>query len=714
MLTIKPLQNSFILVILILSSLLLAQPQDKIEATQDDQMIAKYVVSAMHKLHYLKPELNDAMAILLFDEYLQRLDPNRYFFLQSDIQEFKQYQTKLDDQLNEGDISFAVLVHRCYLKRIQDRIEYIKYLLQQPVDFNVEENMLLERKNVDWPKDTAEWNEIWRQQIKNQLIQHKLTEAKNEKEKAANPKSDEPNGTVKNGNHGNNGKTPKSSQLDPKERVLKRYERFYLTIQERDHFDILEEYLTTYTEICDLHSSYMNWRTLEDFNITLRLSLQGIGALLGTEDGYPKIINVVPGGAADRQGELKAGYLIIEVTQEDGSTENVVDMPLNKVVRRIRGDKGTKVTLTVMKNFQDVPFKITIVRDEIKLDDRAAKGEVKEIELGNGKKVKVGILSLPSFYRDFTGMDEENEDARSSTKDVRKILDKMVQEDHVSGVIIDLRHNPGGSLEEAVDLAGLFIPSGPIVQIKDSSQRKDIRRDEDGFAFNMPVVVMINVFSASASEIFAAVMQDYGRGIVVGQNTYGKGTVQSVMELRRYMFSTRVHPGALKYTAAKFYRVNGGATQQKGVAPDIAYPSIYSATEYSESTQPHVLPYDEIEALKVSDGKIATYIPELTRRSQERIKANPDFQELIACLAKLKERKNDKNVSLHFQTRLAQSEADEKIYKQTEKFSEELTSKNLSYRLGEEEKETAKTQKDLGLEETIQIMKDLLELKARR
>lgn len=697
-----------LLVMLIISVMLAGQPSKKIEATKDDQTIARYIVSSMSRLHYLKPELNDEMSAQLFDEYLQNLDSSRSFFLQSDIEEFKQYRTELDNQLTEGKINFAILVHQRYQERIQNRIEYIKYLLQQPIDFTIDEAMLLDRKNESWPKDTQEWNEIWRLQIKNQLLQHKLTEIKAEQDKKLNQN------TTTNKNKKNETKEAVAFVInDPKERILKRYERFYHTIQERDHFDILEDYLTTYTELCDLHSNYMNWRTLEDFTISLKLSLQGIGALLGTEDGYPKIINVVPGGAADRQGELKAGYFIVEVTQEDGTTENVVDMPLNKVVRRIRGPKGTKVTLTVMKNLQDVPFNITIERDEIKLDDRAAKGDIREIQLNNGKKIKLGILSLPSFYRDFEGMDADSTSARSSTKDVQIILDKMVKEDKVAGVVVDLRHNPGGSLEEAVNLAGLFIPYGPIVQIKNAQQKKDIRRDSDVFSYDMPIVVMVNVFSASASEIFAASIQDYERGIVVGQVTYGKGTVQSLMGLRPYLPTVRsVDPGALKYTTAKFYRVNGKATQQKGVIPDIAFPSIYSSTEYSEATQKHVLPYDEIEALPLPNmGNIQKYIPQLAQNSKNRVQNSPDFNELLACLTKLQERKNNKTISLHLPTRLAQSQEDEKIYQQTEKFSEELTSKNLSYRYDDKEKEAAKSQKDLGLEESLEILKDFIQLK---
>ncbi len=705
----KMKRNIFYIGILILVIFILNLQSQQIQLSQDEETkrITNSVLTILEYSHYLKPKIDEKISQELFGEYFNRLDPNHYFFLQSDIEEFSKYKPLIKDHIKAGNLEFAFKLHERFLTRVYDRVQYTQELLKNSVKFDIEETLLIDRKESSWPKDREELNEIWRKNIKNQLLQNEISELKAKKDESKNISSDTTNKKEKIDNEIKN--VIDNVNIDPKERIFRRYERFYRSLQERDAYDVLEDFLNCLTMIFDPHTDYMNWRNFQDFTISLTLSLDGIGAVLGSEDSYAKIISIVPGGAADRQGELKAGYYVIEVAQENSPAESVIDMPLNKVVRKIRGERGTKVTLTVMKNLQSVPFKITIVRDQIKLEDRAAKGEVREITLPNSKKTKIGIVYLPSFYRDFEG-NKTNRDARSSYKDIKKVIDDMAKKDKISGILIDLRYNPGGSLDEAIDISGLFIKSGPVVQVKTSGDATYVRKDEDGgFAYNFPVVVIVNAFSASASEIMAAVLQDYERGIVVGQTTYGKGTVQNLLDLTMYL-PELPKAGALKYTTGKFYRVNGGATQQKGVVPDIIFPSLYTIEEFGEASQKHVLAYDEIKMQSYKKYGVRRYLPAIVERSQERIKNDANFQELQSYISKWKERKQNKLVSLNLKTRMAVDEEDEKLSKSLEKFRDDNTSKNLRYVQTEETSDNKIEYKDLYLEESVNILVDLIAL----
>lgn len=656
------------------------------EENQIQSELVKIVASLLEELHYSNPVIDDKISGLLFDEYLQRLDPNRHFFIEADVAEWKIYKFELDDMMKEGDAGFAFLAHQRLLDRIQDRLAYLEKTVGEDFDFDGKETMVLDREEEPWAQNAEALNAIWRKEIKNHLLQARLREiVENEAKSDPEKDKDDPPGTI---------------PANAGEELVKRYQRYYKFLKNSDSYDVLENYLTTLAEIFDPHSNYLNWRTLEDFNISLKLSLEGIGAVLTNDDGYAKIVRIIPGGPADRQGVLKAGYRIIAVGQEDSPAESIIDIPLTRAVQKIRGKKGTKVTLTVLKNQQDVPFEIAITRDEIKLTEQAAQGETREISLENGDKIKVGLIFLPSFYSDFDGLKNNDPEARSTLRDVRKILDDMVQ-GGVAGVILDLRSNGGGSLEEVIDLAGLFIPSGPIVQIK-SGESRLVRKDQDGgFAYDLPLIVMVDAFSASASEIFAAAIQDYGRGVIVGQRTYGKGTVQNLLGLERIGIPAELKPGALKYTMAKFYRITGASTQQRGVIPHIVYPSFFTAEEYGEAALKHVMPWDEIAPVNFSRIKfnVGRYADTLSQNHLKRVQDHQEFRQMEEYINRWNERKGQKSISLNLKERLAVKKEDDFWSKKME----EMLEKSLD----PDQKDNAK-KVDLYLEETISIMRDLL------
>ncbi len=692
--TFRPL---FILALLFsLISFPLLGEEKKYQVTGKEKRLVRIVTFLMQRLHYSKPAINDEVSEALFKDYLEYLDPHKYYFLAKDVQNFARDKKKLDNMLEMGNLDFVFRVYQVYLARLKERADFVAERIKEPFDFVQEENMVLDRSDESWVKNIDELNELWRKRIKNQLLQEKLRFLA-EKEKAEKAKKE-----VEENSEGQTQVEKSEEELlsDAQEKIAKRFRKQYDFVKASDENDIIENYLSTFTRIFDPHSSYMNSRTLETFQIAMKLSLQGIGAVLTSEDGYPKIVSLISKGPADKQGQLKAGYLIVAVAQEGEASENVIDMPLNQVVEKIRGKKGTKVYLTVQKNLQDVPFEIVITRDEVKLEEQAAQSEIEMVQV-DGKEKKIGIIKLPSFYTDFEAVYLKDPNARSTVKDVKKILKKMVSEDKISGLVVDLRYNSGGSLEEVIDLAGLFIPSGPVVQIK-NEKKIEVREDNDkGFAYDVPLIVLVNIFSASASEIFAGVIQDYGRGVVIGSQTHGKGTVQNLLDLKR-VIQTKDDLGAIKYTMAKFYRVTGASTQQKGVMPDITLPSFNSIEDYGEASLKHVIPWDEIRKLtiKTSAQDVGPCLKILRERHNKRMKKNKDFQLLDKYIEKWNERRKEKMVSLNIVERKKRQE------------EENLWYKNIEKMLGQQEtKEEEEEKKDIYMEETIHVLKDLLSLK---
>ena len=645
-----------------------AQANTERRPTRLDRKITMMVVKYLQKNHYTLPEIDDDVSEQLFDEYFEELDPNRHYFLQSDLDEFSVYRESLDDMVEKGDLDFGFKVYERFIERVTERLEYVKSIINDDFDFTIDEDILLDRKDLPWPKTIAELDIAWRQRIKNQLlVAHLLDEegAKEEAEKEKEPAVNDTEDPVKDENAAESENTAEVGIIDdtPQEAVVKQLEQFLKFRDENDNADILEIYLSTLTRIFDPHTTYLNWRQLEDFDISMRLRLQGIGATLTYKDGYTEVVSIIPGGPANKQGALKPGHKIIAVGQGDGEMMNVINMQLNKVVRQIRGAKGTKVRLSVIESLHSTPKTISIVRDEVKLTEGEAKGEVHKVELTDGRFINVGVIDVPSFYADFDALKRGDPDAKSTTVDVRRLIDEMVEKDEIAGIIIDLRSNGGGSLEEAISLSGLFVPSGPIVQVRRVGGMVDVREDlDDGFAYDLPMIVMVNQLSASASEIFSGAIQDYQRGLIVGSvGTHGKGTVQTVLKLDRMRSFRDKKPGAIKFTMAKFYRVTGASTQKKGIAPDIAFPSFLDHMELGEAELDHVLKWDTIQSQPLNRNftQITPYVEELHERSDIRLAKNELYQHLVEDIAEFGKRRAEKYITLNREKRIKLREEEE-------------------------------------------------------
>jgi len=501
--------------------------------------------------------------------------------------------------------------------------------------------------------------------------------------------------------------------LTPQDRLLKRYNTFLKYQSENDHGNLLEIALNAMTKCLDPHSNYFGAKAQEEFEISMKLSLTGIGATLQFDDGYTKIVSLVPGGPAHKSKQLEAGDRITAVGQDEDEPVDVIDMRLSKVVSMVRGKKGSIVTLHIVRGgVNGEPHIVKITRDKIKLQDSEAKGEVVEVKDNTGNDKKVGVIHLPSFYVDWDAI-REGREGKSSTADVKKILQKQMKEG-IDSLIIDLRNNGGGSLPEAISLTGLFIDKGPVVQIREGSGRVEVRNDEDaGALYKGSLVVLVNEGSASASEIFAAALQDYKRCVVVGTyRTHGKGTVQQVQALSRLRaFSNRqdIKPGQVKYTMAKFYRINGGSTQKKGVTPDIILPSYAEQNDQGEATLKHVLPWDEIGNLKVDQNSdIKNMIPQLKKRSAERISKDEDFIAFNKDLKFFAEKLAQKTISLNKAQRLEVFKQDRLVRKERKVLLKRIF--DQSDKEDENASSSSKIRKDVYFREALKVLNDLEEL----
>lgn len=590
---------------------------------------SQLVTTVLTRYHYNRVLLNDSLSELIFNKFINQLDGGKNYFLKSDIDEFSKYKFELDDFLANSNINFFFDVFNVYLKRVSERMDYINKLLEKEFDYSTDEYFIIKRDSVDWPKDENEMNDDWRKRIKNDALLYKL--------------------------NGKDWDFIKST-------IQKRYKNITKYLFQYNSEDVFQLAMNAFAETIDPHTNYFSPITSDNFKIDMSLSLEGIGARLQVEDDFTKIVEVIPGGPADKSKQLKADDKIIGVAQgEDGEFEDVIGWRVNDVVKLIRGEKGTVVRLLVIPAGSDLnakPKEVKLVRDKVKLEDQAAKSNLLEIE-NNGKKFKIGVINIPKFYSDFEAQ-RNGEEGKSTTKDVRRLISEL-ETKNIDGLIIDLRNDGGGSLTEAVELTGLFIKEGPVVQVRNSSNNIEINKDPDpSIVYSGPLAVMVNRFSASASEIFAAAIQDYGRGIIIGENTYGKGTVQNLIDLNMFTNRKNMRLGQVKLTVAKFYRINGKTTQKLGVKPDIELPSYFTAEEFGESSEPSALPYDEINKLsyeKYSD--IQRFIPELIQRHNSRTLNDPDFQYLIEQIKEYRESRNQKMVSLNEEVRRKQKEADE-------------------------------------------------------
>src|SRR5213596_2039501 len=582
------------------------------------ETVAMSVGRLLEEGHYTRHKLNEEVSKKFLQTYLEMLDFSHLFFTQEDVDAVTaKYGNAMAGDILMGTLKPAYEIYALYTKRVDDRVAKIKELLKQPIDFKSNATVELSRQKAPWPKDEAEADQLWRGRITNELLQEHLSE----------------------------------HPIEPAPQLVsRRYDRLARNVHEQDKDEQIKLFLDALAQAYDPHSEYLSKADMKNFSINMGLSLVGIGAMLRSEDGYAKIESLVAGGPAQTDGRLKVGDRITAVAQGQADYVDVRDMRLDKVVEMIRGKKGTKVRLLAIPANAPDPSQrknVELVRDEIKLKDQEARADIIIKKDEEGRPVKLGWITLPSFYAD---MDHH---AKSTTKDVMALL-KRLKKENIAGLVVDLRRNGGGSLEEVISLTGLFLKSGPIVQTKGSNGNIVVSSDPDpGIAYSGPLVVLTSRQSASASEIFAAALQDYGRAVVVGdQCTFGKGTVQTILDIGNYtsLLGSRSHKdGALKLTIQKFYRVAGGSTQLHGVASDIVLPSLTDLPEFAEGALKNCLPYDEVPKARYTkwNEPVSLYLDELKRRSSERVQNDPEFHYVMEDQERLRHRLDDNRISLN-------------------------------------------------------------------
>ncbi|MEI6279777.1 MAG: carboxy terminal-processing peptidase [Verrucomicrobiae bacterium] len=590
----------------------------------DSGQVALAVARWLEQAHYSRQKLDEAMSQKLLMTYIESidLDYNRMYFTRADVEEFQnKYGNNLAEYIFRGDLSPAQEIYARFRQRVEDRVASNKKLAQKKYDFSRTETVQVNRQKASWPNDMAEADKLWKDRVEAELLQEHLNEF---------------------------------PLRPPEQTVTKRYDQALRNVRETDSDDVVNSFLTALAQTYDPHSEYMSKEESENFDIQMKLSLVGVGAVLRSDDGFARVMELVPGGPADLDGRLKENDRIASVAQGNGEFEDVVDMKLDKVVERIRGKKGSVVRLQVIPGDATDPSKrqiIEITRDVVKLKDSEAKAEVLDVEGADGKKTRIGWITLPLFYANMNG----GGPAKSTTEDVAALLGRLKQED-IQGLVMDLRKDGGGSLEEAINLTGLFISKGPVVQAKDPNGKITVSSDTNpGIAYNGPMVVVMNRLSASASEIFAAALQDYGRAVIVGdERSFGKGTVQTVLDIGRVMpfFSLgAADAGRLKMTIQKFYRVLGGSTQLKGVESDVVLPSRTDNVEIGEGSLKNRLEYDEVAPVKITPCPSPLFLDDLRANSRARIASDPEFLYVSEDMKRLRERIEANTVSLNEKAR---------------------------------------------------------------
>src|SRR6266436_2923416 len=586
------------------------------------ETISMSVGRLLEEGHYTRQKLNEEVSKKFLQTYLEMLDFSHLFFTQEDIDAVTaKYGNAMAGDILMGTLKPAYEIYALYTKRVDERVAKIKELLKQPIDFKSNATVELSRQKSPWPKDEAEADELWRGRIANELLQEHLSE----------------------------------HPIEPAPQLVgRRYDRLARNVHEQDKDEQIKLFLDALAQAYDPHSEYLSKADMKNFSINMGLSLVGIGAMLRSEDGYAKIESLVPGGPAQADGRLKVGDRISAVAQGPADYVDVREMRLDKVVEMIRGKKGTRVRLLVIPSDATDPSRrknVELVRDEIKLKDQEARADIIIRKDENGEPIKLGWLTLPSFYAD---MDRHQ---KSTTRDVLALL-KRLKKENIGGLVVDLRKNGGGSLEEALALTGLFLKSGPIVQTKDYNGSIRISSDPDaGIAYAGPLVILTSRQSASASEIFAAALQDYGRAVIVGdKNTFGKGTVQTILPIGRFASLLGSHSdedGALKLTIQKFYRVAGGSTQLHGVASDIVLPSLSDLPEFGEGALKNALPYDEVTKAKYTkwSDSHSLFVEELKRRSTDRVQHDTEFHYVMEDMERLRQKLDQNRITLNEDSR---------------------------------------------------------------
>ena len=666
--------RSFIALVLIsLGTILQAKvtevPLSELTASELHGDASIIVTQFMKRYHYLHKEIDDDTSAEMLDRYLESLDPNRHFFKKSDIETFDQVRFNLDNALLAGKPDIAFEIFKVFRKRVSNRIDYAIALLAKPFDFSKDESYLFDREKAPWAETDEELDDIWRKRVKNDYLAQKLAD-----------KTDE--------------EIIKS--------LTKRYEGVERRTKQLHADDVFQLFLNAYTLVVEPHTAYMSARASENFDINMKLSLQGIGAVLMSEDEYTKVQSVIAGGPAEKSGQIKAGDFITGVAQGiDGDMEDVVGWSLSDVVQQIRGNKGSIVRLSILpKGNNSVPTKeIVIIRDEIKLEDQAAKSEIIE-DIEGLEGLKIGVIEIPAFYRDFEGMQNNDPKARSTTRDVKELLAEL-QAKGVDGIVIDLRNNGGGALSEATELTGLFIEQGPIVQIRESSGQVDVKSDNDpAIYYSGPLAVLVNRNSASASEIFAGAIKDYHRGIVIGEPTFGKGTVQTLIDLGQQIRSTE-NLGRLRLTMAQFFRINGGSTQHKGVVPDIVFPSAKWISDHGERSLDNALPWASIKPVPHELRDFVT-VDHLVDAHKQRIAKDPGFKFMEAQESLLQTIRDEKVVTLNEkQRKTAWEKREDTRIENRNQFRKSRGSELITKDLSDDEKDKLDEEDDEALQAVI-------------
>ena len=642
--------------------------------------LVRLVSEVLRENHFRGAELDRGeIASKLFDEYFLTLDPGKTIFSQADIKQFEHLRPQLDSQLERGEYQFALDVYDLYRTRQQEFRKFAEERLKKPFDFTVDEEFVTKVKDLPRPADRKALAVLWEKKLKNDVLYYRLfnralEEGRKERAgKAGELKGKEAQKFVHDQKVEQAWK-PKS----PEERLLHRLRDVNNEIKRREKVEIIGIYLNTLAQLYGPHSNYMPPALDEDFEINMRLSLTGIGATLTSDDGYIKIVSLVPGGPAAKHGKLKEGDRIVAVTQEDGSTTDVIDMPVSKAVKFIRGEVNTKVTLTILageKGPNAVPEQITIVREKVQLVDSAAKGKVEEITLPDGTKKKIGMIDLPSFYNDFEAESRGEKDFRSCSRDVEKLLREFEQK-NVDAVVMDMRRNGGGYLMEAIRLSGLFITVGPVVQVQNSNKRIGVEFDKDPkIVWRKPLVVLTSKLSASSTEIFAGAIRDLDRGILAGDSrTFGKGTVLNVLPVDRWLKGG----GSVTYETAMFFRSAGGSVQQLGIQPDVIIPSLTEEMEIGEMFMDNHLPWNTIRPVRrlAFDPMLGLKAEKLRMNSAKRIAADKDFAVQQKRLALFKKYRDRKSVSLNEKKRWEEYQSEKLYQEELEKMYSEDEKKN--------------------------------------
>ncbi|AHD13360.1 peptidase S41 [Pseudomonas sp. FGI182] len=595
-----------------------ANKWDSLQPDRDEIVASLNVVELLKRHHYSKPPLDDARSAIIYDSYIKLLDPARSYFTAADIAEFDKWKTQFDDFLKSGNLDPGFTIYKRYLDRVKQRLDFALAELNKGVDkidFNAKETLLIDRKDAPWMKDQAELDDLWRKRVKDEVLRQKIA-----------------------------GKEPKQIQ----ETLTKRYKNQLSRLDQTRAEDIFQAYINTFAQSYDPHTNYLSPDNAENFDINMSLSLEGIGAVLQSDNDQVKIVRLVPAGPAAKTKQVAPADKIIGVAQGNKEMVDVVGWRLDEVVKLIRGPKGSVVRLEIIPASNapsDQTSKIvSITREAVKLEEQAAKKSVLKLKQ-DGRDYKLGIIEIPAFYLDFKAYRAGDPEYKSTTRDVKKLLTEL-QKEKVDGVVIDLRNNGGGSLQEATELTSLFIEKGPTVLVRNSDGRVDVLEDENPGAFYKgPLALLVNRLSASASEIFAGAMQDYHRALIIGGQTFGKGTVQTIQPLNH---------GELKLTLAKFYRVSGQSTQHQGVLPDIDYPSIIDTKEIGESALPEAMPWDTIRpVVKPAADPFKPFLAQLKAQHEARSDKDAEFTYIRDRLALTQKLMNEKTVSLNEQDRRA-------------------------------------------------------------